>query len=604
MTAEFSWRRGLLFFLAAFAVRAVFLAQWAHLPYTGALCADAWTNNQWALQILDGSLLRHTAFYQSPLYPYFLAAFYKVFGRDPHNVLWAQALLDSCTCVIIQRVTERCFGKRAGILAGALAVLYRPFIFGAGLLTKETFVLFWAALFMLLVLRAGASGRARDHFFCGLSAGCCVLLRTNMALLAPAALLWLWLRAQAPRKNLRGFMVGAALPMLLGLALAVLPATIHNFMASRDLVLVNYTGGFTFFLGNNPEATGLETYPFGVSSDPLLEESQSTRLAEAGAGRALKPSGASRYWFRKGLSFIAARPLRWLSLMGLKFRLFWNWYEISDNYDLQFVQKHFDTVLKWPLASFALIGSLGAIGLFLCRAREASGLPLFLFLAYLASILPFLMSDRYRLPGVVFLIPLAAAALERLGAAARKPEWRTVLKLFLPASPLLLLCLSRPPVDMKFDEAAGWGQLVRVYAEQGDFRRALESFRNAAALKPESVDELTLDKAALSLHRLGRSAEALELYRTGSEMYPQSAVLYYARAVLLFELGRTKEGIEFFKRSLALNPGSGSEHRNLFYGYFKLGDKAQALRCGETAAARFPQDKELARRLSELKGMR
>jgi tetratricopeptide (TPR) repeat protein len=394
------------------------------------------------------------------------------------------------------------------------------------------------------------------------------------------------------------------LPMLLGAALAVLPATLHNYAASRDLVLVNYTGGFTFFLGNNPEATGLETFPSGVSSDPLLEESQSTRLAEAGAGRALKPSEASTYWFRKGLGFIAAQPLRWLRLIGVKFWLFWNWYEISDNYDVQFVGKHFDTILKWPLASFALIGSLGAVGLFICRAGETSGLPLLLFLAYLVSILPFLMSDRYRLPGVVFLIPLAAAALEKLFVAARSLDWRKVLKLFLPASPLILLCLSRPPVDMKFDEAAGWGQLVRVYADQGEPRKALEAFRNAVALKPESVDALTLDSAAQSLRRLGRSGEALELYRTGSELYPQSAVLYNARAILLFELGRTKEGIEFFKKSLALNPGSSSEYRNLFYGYLKLGDKAQAIRYGETAAARFPQDKDLALRLSKLKAGR
>ena len=455
---------------------------------------------------------------------------------------------------------------------------------------------------MLLVLRAGTSGRARDNFFCGLAAGCCILLRTNMALLVPAALIWLWL-VRSPRQGVWKYAAGVKLPMLLGAALAVLPATLHNFAASRDLVLVT-PGGFTFFLGNNPEATGLETFPSGVSSDPLLEESQSTRLAEAAVGRALKPSEASRYWFRKGLGFVAGQPFRWLGLMGRKFWMFWNWYEISDNYDLQFVRKHFNTILKWPLASFALIGSLGAAGLFLSKARGPSGLPLFLFLAYLASILPFLMSDRYLLPGVVFLIPLAVAALERLYVAARKLEWRTVLKLFLPASPLILLCLSRPPVDIKFDEAAGWGQLTRGYADQGDSRKALEAFRNAVALKPESVDPVTLDKAAQSLVRLGRAGEALELYRTGSELYPQSAVLYNARAILLFELGRTKEGLEFFKKSLAINPDSASEYRNLFYGYLKLGDKAQAIRYGETAAARFPQDKDLQLRLAKLKEIR
>jgi tetratricopeptide (TPR) repeat protein len=603
-TTEFSWRRALIFFLAAFAVRAVFLAQWSHLPYTGSLCADAWTNNRWALDILDGALLRHTAFYQSPFYPYFLAAFYKVFGRDPHTVLWAQALIDSCTCVLIQRVTERCFGTRAGILAGLLAVLYRPFIFGVGLLTKETFVLFAGALFALMALRARAGGSVRDYLLCGLAAGWTVLLRTNMALLIPAALLWFWLSWGRARKDAMVFLRGAALPMLLGVMLPILPATLHNFAASHDLVLVNYTGGFTFFLGNNPEATGLETYPLGVSSDPLLEEGQSTHLAEVAAGRALKPSEASAYWFHQGLSFIADHPFRWLGLIGTKFWLFWNWYEISDNYDLQFVKKHFDTILKWPLVSFALVGSLGAAGLFLCRPGQLSGLPLFLFLAYLSSILPFLMSDRYRLPGVVFLIPLAAAALDRLAPAVRRMEWRNIRQLFLPALPLILLCLSRPPVNMKLDETAGWSQLVRVYYDLGDPQKALEAFSSAAALMPEAVDPLTIDKAALSLCRLGRFEEALDVYRTGSEIYPKSAVLYYGQATLLFQLGKISEGIGLFKRSLELKPGSGSEYLYLFHGYSSLGEKARAIKYGELAAARFPLDIELRHRLAKLKTSR
>lgn len=586
-------------FLLAFAMRAGFLLQWLRLPYVDSLCSDAWANDQWALDILKSGLIRHSAFYQSPLYPYFLAAFYKIFGHEPGAVLWVQAGMDSCSCVILMHAAKRCFGTLTGALTGLASALYRPFILSAALLTKETFVLFGAALFLLLSLRAGERGRIRDYFFCGLAAGWTVLSRSNMALLIPAALLWFGLRRSKPDGNC-GLTAGAALSLLAGAALAVLPATLHNLSASRDLVLVNYTGGFTFFIGNNPDATGLATYPPGVNSDPLLEESQSTRLAEISSGRALKPSEASSFWFRKGLSFIAEHPFRWLGLTGLKFWLFWNRYEISDNYDIQFISRHFTTILNWPLLSFALIGSLGAAGLFLCRFREPSGLPLLLFLAYLSSILPFLISDRYRLPGVVYLLPIAAAAFERIAAALVKLDWRAVWKLLLPASPLILLCLSRAPINARSDEAAGWGQLAAVYSGRGDFSRSVDAFQRAAALDPGAVNEASIDSAAFSLRMLNRPDEALALYEEGSRIYPESAILYNNRATLLFQLGRTKEGVELLERSLKADPSPGLQYKNLFYGCVKLGQREKAMRYGSAAAARFPEDMELQRGLREL----
>ena len=607
MNGRFFWRRILAVFLAAFAVRAVFLAQWAQLPYSHSFCADAWAYNRWALDILRGQLIRHTAFYQSPFYPYFLAGFYKLFGYHPYAVFWVQALVDSCSCVIIMRIAQRCFGARAGLLAGLLSALYRPFIFSTGLLTKETFVIFGMALFALMLLRAGSRGLFRDYLLCGALAGWCVLSRANVLLLVPAALLWLWLRGRQElrTRGARGFLTGVAFPMLSGMMLLIGPATVHNFAASRDLVPVNYTGGFTFFIGNNPEATGMNTYPLGISSDPLLEETQSTRIAEKTAGRVLKPSEVSSFWFRKGLGFIAEHPVSWLGLTCVKFWLFWNWYEIPDNYDIQFIGKQFNTLLKWPLASFALIGSFGAAGLFLCRIKESSGSLLLLFTAYLASLLPFWISDRYRLPELVFLLPLAAAAIERLTVAALRLEWETVWRPCLAASPFILFCLlfMRVPVTSgRFSAAAGWGQLTSIYSDLGEHRRAIDAFRRAAELEPEGLNESAIAKAAFSFANLGQADEALELYKIGSEIYPGSAMLYNSRGILLSRLGRTGEGIELYKKAVEVNPDPGLEYRNLFHCYSKLGKKVQAIKYGELAVARFPRDMELRSSLQALKG--
>ncbi|OGS50551.1 MAG: hypothetical protein A3J79_06390 [Elusimicrobia bacterium RIFOXYB2_FULL_62_6] len=604
--AEFSWRRAAAVFFAALALRAVFVAQWAHLPYIDSLAVDAWACDRWALDILNGHLIRDTAFYQSPFYPYFLAGFYKLFGHNPQGVLWVQAAVDSFTCVLIMRAGELCFGARAGLAAGLLAALYRPFIFNAALLTKETFVLFALALFLIALLRAGEKGSFRRLFLCGLAAGWCLLLRPNAVLLAPAALLWLWLRARGQRSpaGRRGFLKVAVAPLALGLLLPVLPATLHNYAASRDLVLVNYTGGFTLFIGNNPEATPFGTYPLGISTDPLREEKESTAIAEKTAGRTLKPSEVSSFWTRQAIRFAAGHPFRWLGLMLQKFWFFWNSYEFSDNYDLQFIQEKFNTVLKLPLASFALAGCLAAVGLFLCRLREPAGLLPLLFWTYFFSILPFWICDRYRLPALIFLLPLAGGALDRLAAAARGLQFQALLKPCLLASPLVLLCMAPLPLDMKFSEASAWGQLTTIHSDAGRHPQALAAFREAARLAPQSLNAPVIAAAAFSLQSLGKFDDALEFYKLGNDIHPNSALLLNNHGRLLFQLGRAKEAAALMEKAAGLDADPGSEHRNLFYVYRELGRKKEAAKYGALAARRFPEDRKLARDLEALKAGR
>lgn len=596
----FSWKRASAVFIAALVLRAVFATQWAHLPYIDSLAIDAWACDRWALDILNGHLIRHTAFYQSPFYPYFLAGFYKLFGHHPQAVLWLQAVLDSGTCVLIMRAAQLAYGARAGLAAGLLAAVYRPFIFDTALLTKETFVLFALALFLIALLRAGEGNLPRRRFLCGLAAGWCLLLRPNAVLLAPAAMLWLWLRAQPPR-NGRAFIKGAVFPLVLGALLPVLPAALHNYAASRDLVPVNYTGGFTLFIGNNPEATAFGSYPLGISTDALLEEKETAALAEKGTGRKLKPSEVSSFWARKALEFAVTRPLSWFALTLQKAWFFWNKYEFSDNYDLQFIQEKFSTVLKLPLASFALIGCLGAIGLFLGRLKEPSGAAPLLFWTYFLSILPFWICDRYRLPALVFLLPAAGAALDRIFSAVRETDCRPLLKPCLFAFPFMLLCLAPLPLNMAFSEASAWGQLTTIHADAGRYGKALQAFGAAARLAPESLNPEVISAAALSLEGLGKPGDAMELYKLGSELYPASATLCNNWGRLLFSLGRAKEAAALLEKAAMIDADPGKEYRNLFYVCRKLGRKKDAVKYGELAAARFPED---ARLKADLEAMR
>ena len=296
-------------------------------------------------------------------------------------------------------------GSFWAMFAGVMAAFYRPFLFQGVFFLKETWLILALSLFVLAALRLEAARLRRDAFWSGLALGLAALSKGNVLLLAPVLPAALLLRKPARPGP------GLAAVFLLGLALPILPATLHNYEASRDFVLINYTSGFSFFIGNNPESNGSTHYPLKVSSQPLEEEKQSTALAEAESGRTLRPSEVSRFYARKGLAFIRQEPGRWLRLTVFKFMLFWNKYELPDNYDLSFIQAHTKTLLSWPLFSFQWVASFAATGLVLLKGgrslRVLGGL-------YMLSVVLTYVTDRYRLPMAVFLIPFAAGMLAEL----------------------------------------------------------------------------------------------------------------------------------------------------------------------------------------------
>lgn len=497
-------------------MRALLLHQWSLTPYHLHPQLDDQVHLAWASDILGGKLLRERAFYQSPFYPYLIALVYKLFGTHPMLMLWLQAAAGAASCVVLLRAAARLFGEKAGLWAGVMAAFYRPFLFSGVFFLKETWLILALSLFVLTALRLEAEGRRRDAFWSGLALGLAALSKGNVLLLVPVLPAALLLRkAAGPGLRLSAF-------FLLGLALPILPATLHNYAASRDFVLINYTSGFSFFIGNNPEANGSTRYPLNIPSHPIEEEKQSTALAQAEAGRTLAPSEVSRFYFRKGSAFIRHEPWRWLRLTLFKLLLFWNKYELPDDYDLSFISAHMKTLLSWPLFSFQWVASFAAGGMVLLKGgrtlRALGGI-------YMLSVVLTYVTDRYRLPMAVFLIPFAAGMLAQLARPEFRGKWRDALKPLVLAAPILLLCNLTLLRRTAYDESQGWVNLSQVYYDRAEYGSALDSFYQAVRAEPERMAEVAFLCGGASAEKLGRADEAAVIYRAGLEKHPEAALL-------------------------------------------------------------------------------
>jgi tetratricopeptide (TPR) repeat protein len=568
-------------FAAAFAARAVFVLQWMRTPLGRMPLLDAKSYETWAMDILAGHLVREKAFYQSPFYPYFLAVIYKILGHHHLPVLMMQAAVSAATGVLIGLIAKELFGERAGLAAGSLAAAYRPFIFQSALLHKETWGLLGLASFVFMALKAERRGRRSDFVWSGILLGFTALSRGNVLLLAPAAAAWwLWRR----RKQA----VPGVVACFLGLGAAVLPATIHNFMASRDLVLINYTGGFDFFVGNNPSANGLPSWPNAVSAEPAQEETDTARIAEAALGHPLKPSAVSRWWFMQGLRFIADSPGRALKLVWTKTRLYWNRYEAPDAYDVSFVSRTFWTLLRLPLLSFGLLVPLAALGLAL-RPREA-GLLAALSLGYMGSALLFYVNDRYRLPQAVFLLPFCGAGLVGLLDAFRSRQWSGMFRPLACAVPAALIAYAPLPVP-SISDAVSWGQLAYAEHDLGETAACLDDIDRALAIDPTSIGFAPVVAATKCQDAAGAGPDGDRRYAAFLRVYPDRAMLHNNHGVYLLKAGRKEEAVQELERATELDPHVADWFKNLAFAYAAVGRRDAARVAQRTAEDLSPRPK-------------
>lgn len=181
---------------------------------------------------------------RAPLYPLLLAAHYRVFGPGVTPVLWTHALLGALTCALVFLVGRRMFGRAVGATAGLLFAVFPPHLWWSQYILSEPLLVTLVTATFLGVLRfverpsAGRAAAAGALF--GATALCnAMILFLPFVLIVAAAL--------APgrwRATVR-----YAVPLLLAMAVVVLPWTARNFLVFRRVIPINWSIGLQYLKG-------------------------------------------------------------------------------------------------------------------------------------------------------------------------------------------------------------------------------------------------------------------------------------------------------------------------------------------------------------------
>lgn len=566
-------RRTLLLAIAllALVVRLIYIWQISHAPFFHLRLGDAAAYHQWALRIVDGDWRGEGIFYQAPLYPYFLAAVYGVFGEGVAMVRFIQAVIGTGSCVLLASAGMSLFG-RWGATAGVLLAIYPSAIFLDGLLEKTALVTFFTAALLCLI-----AGRIKvREFMVGIVLGLLALTRENALLLALPVLLWFLVAERRPR---------AAAAFVLGSVLVLLPVGLRNYAVGGEFHLTTSQFGPNFYIGNHAGANGLYD-PLVVGHGSVTDErADATRIAEEAEGRTLSPGEVSSYWTSRALDFIRAQPGAWLAQLARKLALTYNSVEIADT-ESQEVYAQWSSLLRVlaPL-NFGVILCLAAFGLVMTAASWRDLWFLYaITLTYTLSIVMFYVFARYRFPLVPVLVLLVAGGLAAwpVKAARRRRGW--ALASVAVAAGITFMSLENTRADRVANyvnignallaDRGTWDQAATFYTKALDEsprspaahfgmgtlltqkrqpKEALGHYQTALEGWPENVD-LRLNYA-LALVDAGDNLGALKQLDAAATLRAADPTAHLLAGKVLLTTGRYDEAKQRFERVLVLKPG-------------------------------------------------
>ncbi len=592
-----NWLVPLLIYIAAFSVRLVYLSQIQAMPTFSHPVMDEKYHVELAKQINSAENLPAEPFYRAPLYPYFLAAVFRVTGGSLYGSRLIQIVLSSFLPVLIYLLGIRLFRRKTAFWASALAVFYPTLLYFDSTLLITFLIVLLSILTVMWLYRLDA--RKWYHLvIAGLLLGTAGLARPNILLFGPALAIWAWLEVR-PKVGLKRALIGYA---LIGLAsvIVILPVTIRNYEVSGDPVFIAWQGGFNFFIGNNRRASGWSATVPGIDFSWEGGYREAVSFAEKATGRKLTKSEVSDFWYQQAWNEIKASPRSFIALTVRKLGLLFNGYEIPNNQDI-YIAGEYATILE-PLLfkkliyfPFGILAPLALIGIVLSLREWRKYLLVYLFLtAYTISLLTFFVCARYRQPMIPFLLLFAVFAIERLVGFIRNHKsgnaalWGFTFVLLLLGSNHDMLKL-----DPHRTKAEDYQMFGNAYLEDGNLAAATTEFKKAVLA--DSTYGNAYNNLGLISARRGDLTGAANYFYKAITVDPNVVETYINYSGILMDRNDPASAIKILEQARQRFPLNDNVMLRLAYAYARSGRQEDAKKAVQECLRLNPQNGDALR---------
>jgi 4-amino-4-deoxy-L-arabinose transferase-like glycosyltransferase len=211
----------------------------------------------------------------APVYPYILAAIFKLFGIYSFASAWAiftfNSIFAALTCWPLYRIANRIFGTWVARGTAWTWALFPYLIYWPVRVVWEvSFTTFFLALALWLAIRMADSARWRDWVLFGAVWGLIALTNTAVVILLPFFLAWLSWRTPAQETRGTGMLRRFSGPVLsvLVVVLCMTPWTMRNYQTFGRWIFIRDNLPLELHEANNNASSGLWTRNEHPGNDP------------------------------------------------------------------------------------------------------------------------------------------------------------------------------------------------------------------------------------------------------------------------------------------------------------------------------------------------
>ncbi len=591
---------GVAVFLLALLIRGVYLYESGDNPTFRAPIVDSLTYDQMARGMVEGKEMTHEFFWQPVFYPLFLSMVYWLSNSSIFCVKLVQMILGCVTCVLVYRLGEKIFGRRTGILAGVIAAAYMPLVFFEAELLAAGWAAFWSVAAVLVLFNARERASVRGCFILGVCSAFSIITRPVFLLFILGGLVWLvvvWIRERIGIKKL----ILGLVNVTVGFLVVCGPVAILSYCVVRRVIILPYSGGINFYVGNNPSYKETITVRPGLGWRKLTELPMRYGIEDR--------YEAQRFFFNQTIDYIVTQPMSFLKGLGYKMAQFLNSREMPRNVDIYLFRK-WSGLLRigvWKAGKFGfpfgVLLPLAVVG-GVYWWRRVPG-PMWLYMMfYPTSVILVFVTSRYRVPIAGVMSVLAAGGCVAVWKVVQGQRWGKFAVVVAILVGIGLASSITGPFYLEHQlnyEAELYFGLGDSLNKRGRVKEAIEAYSKAVNLKGDYVE--AHENLGLILVDQGRFEEAVAHYKAGLKVDPENVDLLNNLGIGLFKQRKIKEAVRYYQEALKLNPKSANVHNNLGNALFRLGKVDGAIQHYSKALDVKPNDASVHSNLGNVLAM-
>jgi len=544
--------------------RLVFFLEMYGSPYADNLTLDSQVYHEVALAAAAGEWSQGETFFQAPLYPWILGVVYSLVGPSQTVVKLLQILLSVASCWLIFRVADRVFDRTVALVALAISSVYGMSLYFANELLIVTLIVFLDLLGLDLFIRAGADGRKFLWAAAGVVFGLSAIARPTI--LPFVAIIAVWIVITGWRSGKARTALREAVIFGVGVAVPIAPVTLHNYLADGDLVLIAANGGVNFFIGNNPQSDGITAAVPGTRGDRWGGHEDQVRIAREALGDpGATPRQISDYWYDSAWKYIRVSSLEAIRHTAFKAFILINSHEVSNNRIIEFVTRH-SWIYSWATLKFWLVLPLAFAGLVIGGGRRHPKSLLLVFIAvYTATVLPFFINARFRMPLATVLIIFAASAVVTWFRWLReRPFERRFGGVVVISAAVALVgaVVAQPLPALRAPDAQAFFNEGEACRAHGDFAAAAGWYQAALDDYPGYCDA-AFNLAQIHARVFPDPKKVVEVLEPVDSFCAEDIGIRRLLGLSLCSVGRREEGVEHLRFVAARSPGSEEARREL-----------------------------------------